>query len=65
MAQQQSMTAQDLRRAQAELKKTNEQLAEALDVSTSTVVKWRAGNHQVPQTAAMAIELLIQKNNQQ
>lgn len=65
MEQRTTMTAEQLRAAQAELKKTNVQLAESLDVSASTVVKWRAGSHPIPQVAAMAIELLLQKNNQQ
>ena len=52
------MTPDELREAQAGLGMTNEQLAEAIGVSLSTVVKWRGAQHPIPRPAAMAIRAL-------
>jgi DNA-binding transcriptional regulator YiaG len=52
------MTADELRDLQAALGMTNEQLADAIGVSLSTVVKWRGAQHPIPRTAAMAIRSL-------
>lgn len=53
------MTAEELKEAQQQLGMTNHQLAEALGVSLSTVVKWRGDQHPVPKIAALAVRYLI------
>lgn len=53
-----AMTPDELRNQQAALGFTNEQLAEAIGVSLSTVVKWRGGQHAIPRPAALAIRAL-------
>lgn len=53
------MTAEELKEAQQQLGMTNHQLAEALGVSLSTVVKWRGDRHPVPKIAALAVRYLI------
>lgn len=52
------MTADDLKTAQARAGMTSQELADALGVSLSTVVKWRGGQHAIPQPSAIAIRLI-------
>lgn len=37
---------------------TNDQIAQELGVSVSTVVKWRGNQHQIPKPAQIAIRAL-------
>lgn len=55
------MNAQQLKEAQQELGMTNHQLADALGVSLSTIVKWRGGQHDCPKVAALAVRHLLQQ----
>lgn len=52
------LTPDDLRDLQAQLGMTNEQLADAIGVSLSTIVKWRGGQHPIPRPSAIAIRAL-------
>lgn len=53
------MTADELKHAQQQLGMTNRQLADAMGVSLSTVVKWRGEQHQIPKIAALAVRYLL------
>jgi DNA-binding XRE family transcriptional regulator len=44
---------------QARASMTNADLAEALGVSRSTVVKWRGGQHPIPNPVAIAVRALL------
>lgn len=52
------MKPDEFKAAQSRLDLTNQQLADALGVSLSTVVKLRGGQHDVPGPVALAIEAL-------
>lgn len=52
------MTADEFKILQAEMGMTNDQIAQALGVSVSTVVKWRGNQHQIPKPAQIAIRAL-------
>lgn len=52
------MTPDELRDLQRRFGMTNDQLARAIGVSESTVVKWRGGQHPIPSPAALAIRSL-------
>lgn len=52
------MTPDELKRLQAELGLTNAELAQAIGVSESTIVKLRAGQHGIRKPIAIAIRAL-------
>lgn len=52
------MTADEFKTLQAQMGQQNDQIAELLGVSISTVVKWRGGQHQIPKPAQIAIRAL-------
>lgn len=52
------MTPEQFKAAQSRLGMTNQQLADALDVSLSTIVKWRAGAHTIPKVVDLALKWL-------
>jgi transcriptional regulator with XRE-family HTH domain len=53
------MNADELKQLQAQAGMTNEDLAEALGVSLSTIVKWRGNQHQIPKPSAIALRALL------
>ena len=52
------MTAAEFKFAQAQLGMTNQQLADALGVSFSTITKWRGGQHDIPHMVRLALKAL-------
>lgn len=52
------MTADEFKTLQAKMGQQNDQIAELLGVSISTVVKWRGGQHGIPKPAQIAIRAL-------
>lgn len=52
------MNPDEFKAAQSRLDLTNQQFADALGVSLSTVVKLRGGQHDVPGPVVLAIEAL-------
>ncbi|WP_417842005.1 helix-turn-helix domain-containing protein [Terasakiella sp.] len=55
------MTADQLKEAQNSLDMPNQEMADALGISLSTIVKWRSGSHSIPKLARLAIEHLKTK----
>lgn len=56
------MTADEFKTLQAQRGWTIRQTAEALGRSVSTVVKWRGGQHQIPQPVAIAMRALCARS---
>lgn len=54
------MTADEFKNLQAQMGLLNDQLADRLGVSPSTVVKLRGAQHQVPGPVAIAMRALAQ-----
>lgn len=52
------VTADEFKTLQAAMGMQNDEIAEALGVSISTVVKWRGNQHQIPKPAQIAIRAL-------
>ena len=55
------MTPDELKQIQDARAWSNYQIAEALGVSYATIVKWRGGQHPIPQVAAIAIRALADR----
>lgn len=52
------MNADEFKALQAAMRMQNDEIADALGVSLSTIVKWRGNQHQIPKTAQIAIRAL-------
>lgn len=58
-------SAERIKERQAALEMSNKGMAEALGVSLSTVTKWRAGSHAVPQMAWLALNWIAREREQE
>lgn len=56
------MTADEFKKLQAAMGMQNDDIADALGVSVSTIVKWRGNQHQIPKTAQIAIRALAARS---
>lgn len=56
------MTPKDLRAARTRLKLTQEQLAEKLDVRRLTIIRYEAGQAQIPRAVVLAMEALSRRS---
>lgn len=57
------MTADEFKTLQTKMQMQNDEIADALGVSVSTIVKWRGSQHQIPKPAQIAIRALAAGSN--